>query len=49
MGHFPMSENPERFVDYLLPMLDRIGGDQALETIGQPLAVSETAGPEQRA
>ncbi len=24
MGHFPMSENPERFVEYLLPILDRI-------------------------
>lgn len=24
MGHFPMSENPERFVEYLLPVLDRI-------------------------
>ena len=27
MGHFPMSENPERFVEYLLPLLDRIGAD----------------------
>ena len=25
MGHFPMSENPERFVEYLLPILGRIG------------------------
>ena len=24
MGHFPMSENPERFVEYLLPVLHRI-------------------------
>lgn len=24
VGHFPMSENPEVFVDYLLPVLDRI-------------------------
>ncbi len=24
MGHFPMSENPERFMAYLLPLLDRI-------------------------
>ena len=24
VGHFPMSENPERFVEYLLPLLDRI-------------------------
>ncbi|HYM31229.1 MAG TPA: alpha/beta hydrolase [Candidatus Cybelea sp.] len=24
MGHFPMSENPERFRDYLLPILDMI-------------------------
>ena len=26
MGHFPMSENPERFFDYLLPVLDKIAG-----------------------
>jgi pimeloyl-ACP methyl ester carboxylesterase len=24
MGHFPMSEDPERFADYVLPILDRI-------------------------
>jgi pimeloyl-ACP methyl ester carboxylesterase len=24
LGHFPMSEDPERFIDYLLPILDRI-------------------------
>ena len=24
MGHFPMSENPERFRRYLLPVLERI-------------------------
>ena len=24
MGHFPMSENPEKFVEYLRPVLDRI-------------------------
>ncbi len=24
MGHFPMSENPARFREYLLPVLDRI-------------------------
>ena len=24
VGHFPMSENPERFVEYLLPVLDRV-------------------------
>lgn len=24
LGHFPMSENPEGFVEYLLPILDRI-------------------------
>ncbi|MEM7407427.1 MAG: alpha/beta hydrolase [Pseudomonadota bacterium] len=30
MGHFPMSENPELFREYLLPVLDRIvGGEQA--------------------
>jgi len=26
MGHFPMSEHPERFREYLLPVLDRIEG-----------------------
>jgi pimeloyl-ACP methyl ester carboxylesterase len=24
LGHFPMSEDPERFIDYLLPVLERI-------------------------
>ncbi len=24
LGHFPMAENPEPFIDYLLPVLDRI-------------------------
>lgn len=24
MGHFPMSENPEKFISYLLPVLDKI-------------------------
>ena len=24
VGHFPMSENPERFIEYLLPVLERI-------------------------
>jgi len=24
VGHFPMSENPEIFLTYLLPILDRI-------------------------
>ena len=24
MGHFPMSENPARFREYLLPVLDKI-------------------------
>ena len=24
IGHFPMSENPERFASFLLPVLDRI-------------------------
>lgn len=27
MGHFPMSEDPERFAEYLLPLLDRIARD----------------------
>jgi len=26
LGHFPMSEDPERFSSYLLPVLDRIAG-----------------------
>ena len=26
VGHFPMSENPEAFLEYLLPILDRIAG-----------------------
>jgi pimeloyl-ACP methyl ester carboxylesterase len=26
LGHFPMSEDPERFIPYLLPVLDRIRG-----------------------
>ena len=24
LGHFPMSEDPQRFLTYLLPILDRI-------------------------
>ena len=24
VGHFPMSEHPEAFLDYLLPVLERI-------------------------
>jgi len=24
LGHFPMSENPKVFLEYLLPVLDRI-------------------------
>jgi pimeloyl-ACP methyl ester carboxylesterase len=27
VGHFPMSENPDAFIGYLLPILDRIAGD----------------------
>jgi pimeloyl-ACP methyl ester carboxylesterase len=26
LGHFPMSENPERFIAHLLPVLERIAG-----------------------
>ena len=26
MGHFPMCEDPDKFVDYLLPILDKIDG-----------------------
>jgi pimeloyl-ACP methyl ester carboxylesterase len=26
LGHFPMSEDPERFAEYLLPLLDTIAG-----------------------
>jgi len=25
LGHFPMSENPDAFFEYLLPVLDKIG------------------------
>lgn len=28
MGHFPMSEDPERFIDYLLPILEDIQSKQ---------------------
>ena len=24
LGHFPMSEHPERFAEYLLPVLEKI-------------------------
>ena len=27
LGHFPMSENPLLFLDYLVPVLDRICAD----------------------
>ena len=26
LGHFPMSENPDVFLNYLLPVLEKIGG-----------------------
>jgi hypothetical protein len=26
LGHFPMSEDPARFISYLLPVLERIRG-----------------------
>ena len=29
MGHFPMSENPERFREYLLPVLEQLASDRA--------------------
>jgi hypothetical protein len=30
LGHFPMSENPEKFIGYLLPVLEEIrSGRQA--------------------
>jgi pimeloyl-ACP methyl ester carboxylesterase len=32
VGHFPMSENPEAFIRYLLPVLDRIETDRAGKT-----------------
>jgi hypothetical protein len=25
LGHFPMSENPDAFLKYLLPVLEKIG------------------------
>jgi pimeloyl-ACP methyl ester carboxylesterase len=30
LGHFPMSENPDRFRRYILPVLDEIHGQEAL-------------------
>jgi pimeloyl-ACP methyl ester carboxylesterase len=29
VGHFPMSENPDAFMEYLLPILDRIAADRS--------------------
>ena len=29
LGHFPMSENPAQFREYLLPVLDKISLDRA--------------------
>lgn len=29
VGHFPMSENPERFKAYLMPVLDEIAAASA--------------------
>ena len=26
LGHFPMSENPAKFREYILPVLDKIAG-----------------------
>ena len=26
LGHFPMSEDPQAFLGYLLPVLEKIGG-----------------------
>ena len=30
LGHFPMSEDPEKFLQFLLPVLDRIRADETL-------------------
>jgi pimeloyl-ACP methyl ester carboxylesterase len=30
LGHFPMSEHPERFIEYLLPVLEKIRGGAEL-------------------
>ncbi len=30
IGHFPMSENPKRFMTYLLPLLDKISNSRSL-------------------
>ncbi len=32
LGHFPMSEHPEKFMSYLRPVLDRISGAPALKS-----------------
>ena len=29
LGHFPMSENPQEFLKYLLPVLEKIGTMEA--------------------
>jgi len=29
LGHFPMSENPARFREYILPVLDKVRQDSA--------------------
>lgn len=33
MGHFPMSENPQGFLEYLHPVLDRIAESKEVGTI----------------
>ena len=43
MGHFPMSENPERFRAYLLPVLDKIIG--AEESVASASLQPETSKP----
>ena len=33
MGHFPMSENPERFKEYIVPVLDDIERNSELDKV----------------
>ena len=36
LGHFPMSEDPEKFIGYLLPVLEKIRGLSALTLPAAP-------------
>src|SRR4029077_14034458 len=36
LGHFPMSENPEKFIGYLLPVLEEIRAGRKASAAGKP-------------